>query len=166
MPKATVAQRQRMTDSLEENMVYMCVFVSSVRDAWYKLTASCEDAALRRNKYTFAAALFVLQNITVLGRLLGSLRRMARLPKSFCKRHKQIYTNAALGRCYTYTYSHTWLLYDIIADIGSVDRVLHKKWDLACCMVPLLTQQVSYGGGALGFPHTQTFMMSQLSQQV
>lgn len=127
MPKATVAQRQRMTDSLEENMVYMCVFVSSVRDAWYKLTASCEDAALRRNKYTFAAALFVLQKITVLGRLLGSLRRMARLLKSFCKRHKQIYTNAALGRCYTYTYSHTWLLYDIIADIGSVDRVLHKN---------------------------------------
>ena len=33
MPKATVTQRQRITEPLDEKVLYICVFVSSVKDA-------------------------------------------------------------------------------------------------------------------------------------
>ena len=105
MPKATVAQRQRIIESLDEKVLYTCIFVSSVKDAWYKLTASGEDAALRRNKYTFAAEVFVLQKTRVFGGLLGSLGILQGW--SFCKRNKQIYTDTALRIPITYLQSYS-----------------------------------------------------------
>ena len=48
MPKATVVQRHRMTELLDENVRYTDAFVSSVREAWNILTHSLEAASFEK----------------------------------------------------------------------------------------------------------------------